>query len=166
MKLNKQNFLPFVVLVFCRKMRPVCSTTWATRMSQIFLAVWPHGLSKWTLRFRLIDKQVSFLIEKNLEFVFCDYLKKKQKKTKKIICKKNTLTYQDLLYSCDVGLLTVLIKKNIIQKNLFPQIKTKEDFVTWLKIAKQGIYPTKVNEILAVWNDVDGSLSSNVFSED
>ena len=38
-------------------------------------------------------------------------------------------------------------------------------FVTWLKIAKQGIYPTKVNEILAVWNDVDGSLSSNVFQK-
>ena len=112
-----------------------------------------------------IDKQVSFLIEKNLDFVFCDYLRKKQEKTRKIICKKNVLTYKDLLYSCDVGLLTVLIKKNIIQNNLFPQLKTKEDFVTWLKIAKQGIYPTKVNEILAVWNDVDGSLSSNVFQK-
>ena len=112
-----------------------------------------------------IDKQVSFLIEKNLDFVFCDYLKKKQEKTKKIICNKNFLTYKDLLHSCDIGLSTVLIKKNIIQKNLFPQLKTKEDFVTWLKIAKQGIYPTKVNEILAVWNDVDGSLSSNLFQK-
>ncbi len=112
-----------------------------------------------------IDKQVSFLIEKNLDFVFCDYLRKKQEKTKKIICNKNFLTYKDLLHSCDIGLSTVLIKKNIIQKNLFPQLKTKEDFVTWLKIAKQGIYPTKVNEILAVWNDVDGSLSSNLFQK-
>ena len=58
-----------------------------------------------------IEKQISYLNEKNLDFVFCDYLKKSGSKKKEIICSKEILKYENLLYSCDIGLSTVLIKK-------------------------------------------------------
>ena len=112
-----------------------------------------------------IEKQVAYLNEKNLDFIFCDYLKKKGPKKKEIICNKEILKYENLLYSCDIGLSTVLIKKNIILNNPFPSLKTKEDFVVWLEIAKKGINPVKLNKILVEWNSVEGSLSSNVFQK-
>ena len=112
-----------------------------------------------------LEKQVSYLEEKNLDFVFCDYIKKTGPKVKKIICKRNILKYKNLLYSCDIGLSTVLIKKKIILNNPFPSLKTKEDFSAWLNISKSGINPTKLNEILVEWNNVSGSLSSNIFQK-
>ena len=45
--------------------------------------------------------------------------------------------YTDLLKSCDIGLSTVIVKKNILPKNPFPILKTKEDYVLWLKLAKK-----------------------------
>ena len=78
---------------------------------------------------------------------------------------KEILKYENLLYSCDIGLSTVLIKKNIILNNPFPPLKTKEDFVVWLNIAKKGTKLVKLNEILVEWNSVKGSLSSNIFQK-
>ena len=112
-----------------------------------------------------IEKQLTFLNKNNLDFVFCDYIKKTGSKSKKIISNRKVLSYQDLLYSCDIGLSTVLIKKNIISKYPFPSLKTKEDFVVWLNIAKSGIVPTNLNEILVEWNNVSDSLSSNIFQK-
>tara|TARA_B100000131_G_scaffold312973_1_gene347744 strand:- start:2513 stop:3247 length:735 start_codon:yes stop_codon:yes gene_type:complete len=112
-----------------------------------------------------IEKQIAYLDEKNLDFVFCDYLKKRGAKKKEIICSKEILKYENLLYSCDIGLSTVLIKKNIILNNPFPPLKTKEDFVVWLSIAKKGTNLVKLNETLVEWNSVEGSLSSNIFQK-
>ncbi len=112
-----------------------------------------------------IEKQVTYLNKQNLDFVFCDYVKKTGSKSKKIITNRKALSYKDLLYSCDIGLSTVLIKKKIISKYPFPSLKTKEDFVVWLNIAKSGIVPTNLNEILVEWNNVSDSLSSNIFQK-
>ena len=50
---------------------------------------------------------------------------------------KDYLSFERLLRSCDIGLSTVMIKKNLFKKNLkFSKTKNKEDFVLWLKISK------------------------------
>ena len=46
---------------------------------------------------------------------------------------KNFLRLNDLIKSCDIGLSTVMIKKTHLKTNKFPNLKTKEDFVLWLK---------------------------------
>ena len=53
---------------------------------------------------------------------------------------KKFLNYKDILNSCDIGLSTVIIDLNFIKKNnlKFPKIKTKEDYVLWLKILKKN----------------------------
>ena len=44
----------------------------------------------------------------------------------------------DLLRSCDIGLSSVIVKKEILTKEcLFANLKTKEDFVLWLRILKK-----------------------------
>jgi len=51
------------------------------------------------------------------------------------------LNYNDLLKSCDIGLSTVLLKKKLLDNFVvcFPNLKTKEDYVLWLKLSKKGL---------------------------
>lgn len=75
---------------------------------------------------------------------------------------RNFSNINDLLKSCDIGLSTVLLKKSILENKLkFPDIKTKEDFVLWLKIIskKHKIYAIEKN--LVKWRKLNKSLSSS-----
>jgi teichuronic acid biosynthesis glycosyltransferase TuaG len=49
---------------------------------------------------------------------------------------KDILKYKNLIYSCDVGLSTVMIDAKLKSKIKFPNIKTKEDFILWLKLSR------------------------------
>ena len=72
------------------------------------------------------------------------------------------LNYEQLLSSCDIGLSTVILDKELIKKDIrFPNIKTKEDYVLWLKIIKSEnkIFALKNN--LTKWRRLDSSLSSS-----
>ena len=113
-----------------------------------------------------LEKQINFMIENKFDFTFCDYEKKiSSKKTINVKSKKNKLNYNDLINSCDIGLSTVLLNKEIIKNELFPKLKTKEDYVAWLKITKENIYAYNLNESLVIWNNVENSLSSNFFQK-
>ena len=70
-----------------------------------------------------------------------------------------------MLKSNDIGLSSVQVNKNIISDNLFPSLKTKEDFVAWLKITKKSINAYNLPENLVVWNKVYNSLSSSFFQK-
>ena len=50
---------------------------------------------------------------------------------------KKNLKYGNLIYSCDIGLSTVMINSKIKSKIKFPIITTKEDFILWLKLSKK-----------------------------
>ena len=49
--------------------------------------------------------------------------------------------------------------------DLFPPLKTKEDFVAWLKITKKNINAYNFPQTLVVWNKTKNSLSSNLFQK-
>ena len=68
---------------------------------------------------------------------------------------------KSLLKSCDIGLSTVMLKKEIISNDCkFPKTKTKEDFILWLKILNKGIFIKGMNSNLAIWRKTKYSLSS------
>ena len=113
-----------------------------------------------------LEKQIKFMQKNDFQFTFCDYEKKLSKnKVIKVNCKKEVLKYKDLLKSNDIGLSTVCLKKEIISEDLFPSLKTKEDFVAWLKITKKNINAYNLSENLVIWNKADNSLSSNFFQK-
>ena len=68
------------------------------------------------------------------------------------------IDYKMLLKSCDIGLSTVMINKSLLKKNKFPSIKTKEDYVLWLKILKKKQYAYPINKYLTYWRDTHLSL--------
>ena len=83
---------------------------------------------------------------------------------KKISAKKK-LTYSDLIKSCDIGLSTVIVESKLIKKNLFPNIKTKEDYVVWLKLVKSENKIIGLNRYLTKWRKLNNSLSSSVLQK-
>ncbi len=73
------------------------------------------------------------------------------------------LNYKKLLNSCDIGLSTVILHKKILKNKIFPNIKTKEDYVLWLKIAKSGVIFYGINLKLTKWRDTPSSLSKSSY---
>ena len=109
--------------------------------------------------------QINFMINNKINFSHTSY---------KIVDEKNNLlgrqivekciSYDNLLRSCDIGLSTVVVKKDIIKNNSFPNLRTKEDYVFWLKLVKKNkIYGFK--KILSSWRRSKNSLSSSFFQK-
>jgi len=111
-----------------------------------------------------LKKQIKFMEKNSLDFSFTAYdILKSNKTVKKEI--KSTYTYHDLLKKCDIGLSTVIIKSKLINIGNFPNLRTQEDYVLWLKYLKNGVRAMGIKESLSVWRDTPNSLSSNIFQK-
>ena len=80
----------------------------------------------------------------------------------KVISSKKKIGYDDLIKSCDIGLSTVSVKKKILVDNLFPSLKTKEDYVAWLKITKNISYAYNLPENFVIWNKSKKTEQQNI----
>ena len=113
-----------------------------------------------------LEEQMKYMMDNNIIFSFSNYEKKfLKKKNIQVACDKKKLNYNDLLKSCDIGLSTVILKKKIIKNELFPNIRTQEDYVAWLRITKMNIEAYNLEKSLVIWNEVTKSLSSNIFQK-
>ena len=111
-----------------------------------------------------LKNQLLFMLNNKIKFSFTSYSIINKKNTIiKLIKAKRTIGYNDLIKSCDIGLSTVMIKKDLLKKNKFPRIKTKEDYILWLKLSKQNIKMMGINQSLVSWRKLDNSLSSSIF---
>ena len=111
-----------------------------------------------------LKNQLLFMLNNKIKFSFTSYSIINKKNTIiKLIKAKRTIGYDDLIKSCDIGLSTVMIKKDLLKKNKFSSIKTKEDYILWLKLSKQNIKMMGINQSLVSWRKLDNSLSSSIF---
>ena len=115
-----------------------------------------------------LEKQMKFMKDCNLEFSFTSYeiINKNNLKIGFREAQKN-LSFKQLRNSCDIGLSTVILQKNIFnnEKFRFGKTKTKEDFILWLLLAKNGIQISGIKECLVSWRKSSGSLSSSFFQK-
>ena len=110
-----------------------------------------------------LENQINFMKEKNFKFTHTSYeiIDENDKVLGKRIS-RNFKEVKDLISSCDIGLSTVILKKEIFDSQTkFPNLKTKEDFVLWLKILQKKIFIGSLNETLTSWRKLDNSLSSS-----
>ena len=110
--------------------------------------------------------QLNFMKKNRINFSFTAY-KIINEKTKKVISNrkaKEMINFDMLKKSCDIGLSTVVIKRKILEKFKlkFVNITTKEDFVLWLMLTKNGVKLYGIDKTLAVWRKTQNSLSSSV----
>ena len=114
-----------------------------------------------------LENQINFMIKEKLEFSHTSYeiIDKNDKVLGKRIS-RNFIKVDDLIKSCDIGLSTVIFRKKIIDdQTKFPNLKTKEDFVLWIKILQKNIFITSLNETLTSWRKIDNSLSSSTIQK-
>ena len=72
------------------------------------------------------------------------------------------MNHKLLLNSCDIGLSTVIMKKEIITNKIkFANISTKEDYVLWLKITLNNKIIFALKNNLTKWRKLDDSLSAS-----
>lgn len=109
-----------------------------------------------------LKKQMSFMTKNNYEISHTSYEIINDKN--KVIGKRTAknLNFEKLLKSCDIGLSTVVIKKKILKKFKFAKLKTKEDYVLWLQLAKNGNTFYGLNQNLSFWRLSKNSLSSSI----
>ena len=112
-----------------------------------------------------LEKQLKFMLKNNYKFTFCNYDKIDNKKKVIKANSKSEINYNELLLDCEIGLSTVLLDRNIIEEDLFSPIKTKEDYLAWLKITRRNINAYSLSETLVIWNKSKKSLSSNLLQK-
>mgnify|MGYP000297515344 FL=1 len=109
-----------------------------------------------------LQKQLFFMNKKMINISHTSYhiINNKNKIIGKRIARD--MNYNLLLNSCDIGLSTVMLRKNIITSKIkFANIKTKEDYVFWLKIASKNNIIFALRNNLTKWRRLDDSLSSS-----
>ena len=112
-----------------------------------------------------LDQQIKFMKNLEIDFCFTAYEVIDDKESKIGFREaQNKLNFNYLIKSCDIGLSTVILKKKLFSNSnyRFANLKTKEDYVLWLKLAKDGILLNGLNENLASWRKSKNSLSSSV----
>ncbi len=115
-----------------------------------------------------LENQLNFMKKKNINFSFTSY--NIINDLGNIIGNRKAyeeITFKQLLRSCDIGLSTVIVeKKTINDLNInFPNIKTKEDYVVWLYLSRNGVRMMGLQENLTSWRKLSDSLSSSIFQK-
>lgn len=110
-----------------------------------------------------LEKQINFMTENNYGFSFTSYelIDEDGKKTNKIVNVPIKINYDGLLKNTIIGCLTVIIDRKIIGDFRMPTIRKGQDTATWLKILKKYDFAYGLNENLAKYRIVKGSISSN-----
>lgn len=111
--------------------------------------------------------QIEFMKKSNYLISHTSYeIIDKENNISKYRIAKNFKSVDELLKSCDIGLSSVVIKREILDgKFFFAGLKTKEDFVLWLKILKKNIKIGGLNKNLMSWRKLDNSLSSSILQK-
>ena len=114
-----------------------------------------------------LEIQVGFMKKKKINFSHTSYkIINHFGKTLGYFKIAKTLSYQDLLKSCDIATSSVMINRKLIKKNfIFSNFKTKEDYSLWLKIAKKEDELYGISNNLLFWRSVKNSLSDSFFQK-
>tara|TARA_B100001250_G_scaffold296870_1_gene258395 strand:- start:5511 stop:6260 length:750 start_codon:yes stop_codon:yes gene_type:complete len=114
-----------------------------------------------------LKKQLKIMKKYNYDITHTSY--EIIEKNNKIIGHRTARTFKNvnsLIRSCDIGLSTVMIKKSILKKSdSFAKIKTKEDFVFWLKLLDRKIKIYGIKIFLTKWRKLNNSLSSSILQK-
>ena len=115
-----------------------------------------------------LELQLNFMKEFNLNFSFTTFeIIDENDKPIKIRKAHNFINFKQLRNSCDIGLSTVILKKKNFDKDKyqFPNLKTKEDYVLWMKLAKDRVIMKGLDRNLSSWRKNKNSLSSSTIQK-
>tara|TARA_B100000780_G_scaffold41995_1_gene26093 strand:- start:223 stop:972 length:750 start_codon:yes stop_codon:yes gene_type:complete len=112
-----------------------------------------------------LELQLNFMEKFNLSFSYTSYdIIDENNKFIKTRQAPKFVDFKKLRNSCDIGLSTIITKRKIFEGNKyqFSNLKTKEDYVLWLKFAQGGIEMKGLDQNLTSWRKTKNSLSSSI----
>lgn len=110
-----------------------------------------------------LEKQLKFMQENDYEFTYTKYRRMKEdgELTNGISAAPGTLDYDDLMKSCVIGCLTVMLDREKIGEERMVNIRTRQDYAFWLALTRKGFVVHGLPEVLAHYRLVADSISSN-----
>jgi teichuronic acid biosynthesis glycosyltransferase TuaG len=106
-------------------------------------------------------KQINFMKARNARISFTSYKVIDELKKKIYLVKANfNLNYNELLKNCPICTSSIVIEKNILKKNIFRNLKTKEDYELWLRLSRSFVF-YGIDQILTTYRSRKNTLSSN-----
>jgi teichuronic acid biosynthesis glycosyltransferase TuaG len=115
-----------------------------------------------------LELQLEFMKRSNFIFSFTSYdIIDENNNFIKCRTAPSYVDFQKLRKSCDIGLSTVMVKKDIFNnyEYQFADLKTKEDYALWLKLARDKIIMKSIKQNLTSWRKSKNSLSSSVIQK-
>ena len=109
-----------------------------------------------------LELQIDYMKNKNYQITHTAYhiIDEDDKVTG--LRKSKNLDYNNLINSCDVGLSTVILNKELLNIDIsFPNFKTKEDYFLWLKLSKENYIFNYIDEPLSNWRKTKFTLKLN-----
>ncbi|PEZ86250.1 glycosyl transferase [Bacillus cereus] len=112
-----------------------------------------------------LEKQLDFMQNNDIAFSFTGYqiMNQDGTLTDKIVHVPGKINYNGLLKNTIIGCLTVMVDIEKLGRIQMPNIRTRQDTATWLKILREGHYAYGLDEVLSQYRKVEKSISSNKF---
>ncbi|MRX73675.1 glycosyltransferase [Bacillus lacus] len=110
-----------------------------------------------------LEKQIAFMEQNDYAFTYTKYelMDEHSQKLNKTIEIPDDITYHGLLKNTIIGCLTAVVNVEKTGPIEMPNIRTRQDLALWLSILKRGIKAHGLQENLATYRIVPGSISSN-----
>ena len=110
-----------------------------------------------------LEEQVRFMEKNKVSFCYSDYEKMDCNgvRNDRIVRMPKKASFWDVIESCVIPCLTVVLSKEVIGTNRFKNLP-KEDWVFWLDILRtNGVYAQNCGNVLALYREQKGSRSAN-----
>lgn len=109
-----------------------------------------------------LERQINFMQTHGYSFTFTGYEILKESENK-VIEVPSSLNYIQYMKNTVIGMLTVMIDRRKLPNIEIVNIKKDHDSMTWAKLLREGNIAHGLNESLAYYRKVDGSISNNKF---
>lgn len=109
-----------------------------------------------------LEKQLFFMQNNNIGFSFTGY-EIIREKSNKVVSVPLKLNYNQFMKNTVIGTLTVMLDKSIIGEVRLVNVKKDHDSMTWAKLLREGNIAYGLNESLANYRKVAGSISNDKF---
>jgi glycosyltransferase involved in cell wall biosynthesis len=112
-----------------------------------------------------LEKQLAFMQATGTPLSYTNFFRVNEscQKTVGHVISPDTISYADLLQSCQIGCSTAVYDTHFAGKLLMPLIRRRQDWGLWLKVAKSGAIARNVGLTLAKYRVRSGSISRNKF---
>lgn len=112
-----------------------------------------------------LQKQLDFMQKGQYAFTFTSYqyLKQTNEEKLRVINIPKSLTYKQSLKNTIIGCLTVVVDRKKTGDFRMPLVRAGQDHLTWWMLMKRGFKAYGLQENLAEYRRVEGSISHNRF---